>query len=123
MAEFFNRWRSGLSKTSKTAFGRIASLLGATEISAETWDDLETLLIQADLGVDTATSVLDSLKRTVRSEGLTRADELLSTLRAELRARLDAPPALTWADKPSVVLVVGVNGSGKTTTLAKLSQR
>ncbi len=123
MAEFFNRWRSGLSKTSKTAFGRIASLLGATEITAETWDDLETLLIQADLGVDTATSVLDSLKRTVRSEGLTRADELLSTLRAELRARLDAPPALTWADKPSVVLVVGVNGSGKTTTLAKLSQR
>lgn len=123
MAELFNRWRSGLSKTSKTAFGRIASLLGATEITAETWDDLETLLIQADLGVDTVTSVLDSLKRTVRSEGLTRADELSSTLRAELRARLDAPPALTWADRPSVVLVVGVNGSGKTTTLAKLSQR
>ncbi|MFZ5881556.1 MAG: signal recognition particle-docking protein FtsY [Chloroflexota bacterium] len=123
MAELFNRWRSGLSKTSKTAFGRIASLLGATEITAETWDDLETLLIQADLGVDTAASVLDSLKRTVRSEGLTRADELSSTLRAELRARLDAPPTLTWENKPSVVLVVGVNGSGKTTTLAKLSQR
>jgi fused signal recognition particle receptor len=123
MAELFNRWRSGLSKTSKTAFGRIASLLGATEITAETWDDLETLLIQADLGVDTAASVLDSLKRTVRSEGLTRADELSSTLRAELRARLDVPPTLTWENKPSVVLVVGVNGSGKTTTLAKLSQR
>ncbi len=123
MADFFNRWRNGLSKTSKTTFGRIASLFGATEITDETWDELETLLIQADLGVETATSVLESLKRTVRTEGLTRSEELSSALRAELRARLDAPPTLTWTHKPNVVMVVGVNGSGKTTTLAKLSQR
>jgi fused signal recognition particle receptor len=123
MADFFNRWRNGLSKTSKTAFGRIASLFGATEITDETWDELETLLIQADLGVETATSVLESLKRTVRTEGLTRSEELSSALRAELRARLDVPPTLTWNNKPNVVMVVGVNGSGKTTTLAKLTQR
>ncbi|MBI3175663.1 MAG: signal recognition particle-docking protein FtsY [Chloroflexi bacterium] len=123
MTDFFNRWRNGLSKTSKTAFGRIASLFGATEITDETWDELETLLIQADLGVETATSVLESLKRTVRTEGLTRSEELSSALRAELRARLDVPPTLTWANKPNVVMVVGVNGSGKTTTLAKLTQR
>jgi len=123
MADFFNRWRNGLSKTSKTTFGRIASLFGATEITDETWDELETLLIQADLGVETATSVLESLKHTVRTEGLTRSEELSSALRAELRARLDVPPALTWTHKPNVVMVVGVNGSGKTTTLAKLSQR
>jgi len=123
MADFFNRWRNGLSKTSKTAFGRIASLFGATEITDETWDELEMLLIQADLGVETATSVLESLKRTVRTEGLTRSDELSSALKAELRARLDVPPTLTWNNKPNVVMVVGVNGSGKTTTLAKLTQR
>ena len=123
MAEFFNRWRTGLSKTSKTAFGRIASLFGATEITDETWDELETLLIQADLGVETSASVLESLKRTVRTEGLTRSEELSSALRTELRARLDAPPALTWDNRPNVVMVVGVNGSGKTTTLAKLTQR
>lgn len=123
MTDFFNRWRNGLSKTSKTAFGRIASLFGATEITDETWDELETLLIQADLGVETATSVLESLKRTVRTEGLTRSEELSSALRAELRARLDVPPTLTWTNKPNVVMVVGVNGSGKTTTLAKLTQR
>ena len=123
MAEFFNRWRTGLSKTSKTAFGRIASLFGATEITDETWDELETLLIQADLGVETSASVLESLKRTVRTEGLTRSEELSSALRTELRARLDAPPVLTWDNRPNVVMVVGVNGSGKTTTLAKLTQR
>lgn len=123
MTDFFNRWRNGLSKTSKTAFGRIASLFGATEITDETWDELETLLIQADLGVETATSVLESLKHTVRTEGLTRSEELSSALRVELRARLDVPPTLTWTNKPNVVMVVGVNGSGKTTTLAKLTQR
>ena len=52
MAEFFNRWRTGLSKTSKTAFGRIASLFGATEITDETWDELETPPIHANSGVD-----------------------------------------------------------------------
>jgi fused signal recognition particle receptor len=123
MADFLNRWREGLSKTSKTTFGRIANLLGATEITADTWDELEGLLIQADIGVDTTSDVLDSLKRSVRTRGLTRANELSEALRVELRARLDAPPKLTWTSKPSVVLMVGVNGSGKTTTLAKLSQR
>ncbi len=123
MADFLNRWRDGLSKTSKTTFGRIANLLGTTEITEATWDELEELLIQADLGVETASAVLDSLKRLVRTRGLTRANELSEALRVELRARLDAPPALTWTHKPSVVLMVGVNGSGKTTTLAKLSQR
>ncbi len=53
MTDVLSRWRAGLSKTGKAAFGRVASLLGATEITDETWDDLETLLIQADVGVAT----------------------------------------------------------------------
>jgi fused signal recognition particle receptor len=98
-------------------------LLGTSEINAETWEDLETLLIQADMGIETATSVLDSLKRIQRTEGLIRANELFSTLRQELRARLEAPPVLNLDHKPSIILVVGVNGSGKTTTIAKLASR
>jgi fused signal recognition particle receptor len=123
MNNLFSRWKDGLSRTSKSAFGQIASILGASEINSDTWDDLEALLIQADLGIETTSSVLDSLKRTARTEGLIRANELLATLRQELRARLATPPALTLNHKPSVILVVGVNGSGKTTTIAKLASR
>jgi len=123
MTDLLSRWRDGLSKTSKTAFGRLANLLGATEITAETWDSLEALLIQADLGLETSAEILDALKRSARAQGLTRASELYQALRAELRARLDAPPTLAWSSHPNVILIVGVNGSGKTTTIAKLGQR
>ncbi len=120
MANLFSRWKDGLSRSSKAAFGQIASILGASEITQETWDDLETLLIQADMGIETAISVLESLKRTQRTEGLIRANELFAALRTELRARLESPPLLKLDNKPAVILVVGVNGSGKTTTIAKL---
>lgn len=123
MAEMFAKWRSGLAKTSKTAFGRLASILGATEITQETWDELEALLIQADLGIETATEVLESLQRLVRTEGLTRSEELWDSLQAELRSRLQVPPTFTWTSKPSIIMMVGVNGSGKTTTIAKLGRR
>ena len=123
MADLFAKWRSGLAKTSKTAFGRLATLFGATEITLETWDELEALLIQADLGLETTSDVIDSLQRRVRTGGLIRSDELSEALQAELRARLDVPPALIWKNKPAVIVVVGVNGSGKTTTIAKLGQR
>ncbi|MBI5936166.1 MAG: signal recognition particle-docking protein FtsY [Chloroflexi bacterium] len=123
MTDILSRWRAGLSKTGKAAFGRVASFFGATEITDETWDELEALLIQADLGIDTATSVLDALKRITRDRGLLRSEELKSSLRAELRARLDTPPALDFSARPTVILLVGVNGSGKTTSAAKLGQR
>jgi len=123
MADIISRWRSGLTKTSKAAFGRLAGLLGATEITNDTWDELEALLIQADLGIETATEIIAALQRTVRTEGLLRSDQLETVLRAELRQRLDEPPAIRWTEHPSVLLVVGVNGSGKTTTIAKLGKR
>jgi fused signal recognition particle receptor len=123
MADILSRWRSGLSKTSKAAFGRLASLFGATEITEKTWDELEALLVQADLGIETTTEVIDSLQRLTRTEGLLRSDELGQALRSELRNRLDVPPAIEWPEHPSVLVVVGVNGSGKTTTIAKLGKR
>jgi fused signal recognition particle receptor len=123
MAEFFSRWKDGLARTSKAAFGRLAGLLGATEITADTWDDLEALLIQADLGLETTQSVLTALKAVVKRDGLTKASDLQAVLKAELRSRLMTPPPIVFSKKPSVILLVGVNGSGKTTTAAKLGQR
>jgi len=123
MIDAFAKWRSGLAKTSKTAFGQLATLFGATEITNETWDDLEALLIQADLGIELTAEILDALQRTVQTDGLIRSDELSTALRTELRDRLVNPPAFDWSNKPTVILVVGVNGSGKTTTIAKLGQR
>jgi fused signal recognition particle receptor len=123
MAEFFEKWKSGLAKTSKTAFGQLAQLFGATEITAETWEDLETLLIQADVGIETTEEILEELRLTVRDQGLIQTRELSDALRDELRNRLDPPPPHQWTQKPLVILVVGVNGSGKTTTIAKLGHR
>jgi len=122
MVDFFNKWKDGLARTRKVAFGRIASFLGASEITGETWDFLEAMLIQADLGIETTQEVLESLKKCVVSDGLTRAEELQGALKVELLSRLDHAPALNFVEKPAVILMVGVNGSGKTTTIAKLGK-
>jgi fused signal recognition particle receptor len=123
MANIFDKWKNGLAKSSKAAFGQIATLFGATQITPDTWDDLEALLIQADLGVDTTDAVLDALEQRVDKDGLTRMDELKVALREELRSLLLDPPQTTFLEQPTIILIVGVNGSGKTTSIAKLGQR
>ncbi len=123
MNNIFNKWKEGLARTSKAAFGQIANLFGATEIKDDIWDELEALLIQADVGVDTTTEVLDHLEEIVDTQGLTRMSELREEMRRELRLRLDNPPPLDFSNIPTIILIVGVNGSGKTTTIAKLGQR
>ena len=123
MPNIFTKWKDGLSKSSKAAFGQIATILGASEIEPETWDDLEALLIQADLGVETTDVILDALEQRVDREGLTKANDLKTALRDELRRTLITPPELDFSPQPTIILVVGVNGSGKTTSIAKLGQR
>ena len=123
MAEnIFTKWKESLDRTRKASFGRIASFLGATEINKDTWEDLEGLLIQADLGVETTQSVLEALKKAVADQGLTKSEELLHVLEQELLSRLTPPTAMDLSNIPTVILLVGVNGSGKTTTAAKLGK-
>jgi fused signal recognition particle receptor len=121
----FKSIRESLSRTRQSVFGQIAGVLGAGDITDETWEDLEALLIQADVGVPTTIHLVDRLKERVRSEGLYRADQLLVALKEELRSILVDPPIFDLEEKRllTVVMIVGVNGSGKTTTIGKLAHR
>lgn len=123
MENTFKKWKKGLAKTRKTTFGRIAHFLGAAEIDHETWDRLEALLIQADLGVETTVKIIDALQERVHAKGLTHNQELVDALEEELQSRLSPPPEEAWTAQPFVILITGVNGSGKTTTMAKLGKR
>ena len=119
----FFKWRKGLEKTRKVAFGRIANFLGTSALDEEAWEDLEALLVQADMGMDTTLDVVASLRETVHEQGLTQREELLEALKSELLERLVVPEYPDFSAKPTVILLVGVNGSGKTTSAAKLAHR
>jgi len=117
-------FRRGLSKTRQSFFGRISQMLGNTEIDDDTWDDIETLLIQADMGFDTTVKVIDTLQERVRAEGMTTTEQLQTALKETLAGLLEFPPAMNISGRElSIILVVGVNGSGKTTSIAKLAHR
>jgi fused signal recognition particle receptor len=115
------KWLSALDRTRRSTFGRIATLFGATEIDVPFWDSLEADLLQADLGLPIASSLLHDLQRTVKQHGYTQANALQAVLRELLLSQLTSPTPLTLTDKPWVILLVGVNGSGKTTSTARLA--
>lgn len=119
----FKNLRNSLTRTRQNVFGQIVNVLGAGEINDETWEDLEALLIQADMGVPTTLQLVDNLRERVGNEGLYQADQLTTALKEELRAMLGEPPefALEKPRQLTVVMIVGVNGSGKTTTVGKLA--
>ena len=113
------RSRSGL-------FGRIGALFERREFGDDLWDELEELLIAADTGVATAARILENVRARVRDTGVTTADGVRALLRDELVAILEAPASAPprWDapfPEPLVILVVGVNGAGKTTSIAKLA--
>ena len=114
----------GLARTRNAIFSRIAAVLGASEVTPAVWDELEELLIQADVGVETTLELMERLRRRASGEAILRADRLQEALAEELRALLPDPPPMNLGGRPlDVILVVGVNGSGKTTSIAKLAYR
>ncbi len=111
-----------LRKTRNAVFGQIANVLGTGDIDDETWEDLEALLIQGDVGVETTLALVSSLRERVNEEGLYRARDLQRILREELLALLPEAEPLNLDWPLAVILIVGVNGSGKTTSIAKLAE-
>ena len=113
-----------LTKTRRGFFGQVMQLFGADDITEETWEDLETLLIQADVGVETTVSLVERLQERVGQERVRQSSQVRDILREELLALLpvDAPRNDLTKRLLTVILVVGVNGSGKTTSIAKLTR-
>jgi fused signal recognition particle receptor len=116
--------RDGLKRTRQSFFGRIAQAFGATDIDEDTWEDVEALLVQADVGVLTTMKLVETMQARVRREGIVKQDRLLGALKEELRGLLLEPTPLNLSGRElSVILVAGVNGSGKTTSIGKLAYR
>jgi fused signal recognition particle receptor len=116
--------RDSLTKTRRSFFGQISGLLAGGQITEETWEDLEAMLVQADVGVNTTMMLVDRLRGEVAKGKVRDAQALEDLLKRELVALLGDPPPMA-VDEPrllTVILIVGVNGSGKTTSIAKLGR-
>jgi len=111
-------------KTRQTWFGKMAGLFQRSRLDDDLWDDLEELLISADVGVSTSSMLLERLKQSVRDEGIGEPAKALTVLKREMVSILNiqgADDGLALGDTPLVILMVGVNGVGKTTSVAKLA--
>ena len=118
----FRRLRERLSRTRETLAGGLDRLLkGRKEVDALLLEELEELLITADIGVETTLFLIQALHDKLRRRELGDVEKLKAALKAEMVALLTAPPPPEITARPWVVLVVGINGVGKTTTIAKLA--
>jgi fused signal recognition particle receptor len=122
---WFQRLRAGLSRTSSQLTGQITSLFTKRKLDDDTLQDLEDLLIQADLGVETALRITDTLASERYGKDVTGADvsRIMASEITKVLAPVARPLELDLNHKPHVILVVGVNGTGKTTTIGKLAAK
>ena len=119
---FFEKIRDGLRKTRDAIFGRIDTMLKSfTKIDDELFEELEELLVMADVGVYTAEKICDELRSRVKQEGITEPKEINRLLAEVISEMLKGGQELKIDTKPSVILVIGVNGVGKTTTIGKMA--
>jgi len=126
MSSLLDRLKQGIQKTRSGLVGSLDNLIhGHKEIDPDLLEELEYSLIGSDIGVRTTTEILDSIKQRVERQQLSDAFELRAMIRQQLLDILEAnEKPMNWAAKPpTVVMIVGVNGVGKTTTIGKLANR
>ncbi len=122
---FFGKLVAGLEKTKQGFVGKVEEILTGRQVDEELFEELEETLIRADCGVNTSLYLVDQLRERAKTERITEADALKQVLSEEILHLLtrDASPLTTPKEKPYVIMLVGVNGSGKTTTIGKLAHR
>ena len=122
---FFDKIKAGLAKTREALSDTLGSVFsGFSEIDDDFYDELEESLILADLGVETATKATDRLRKVIRERHLKTTEEARAALKEILVEMLDVgDTALNLSTSPSVILVIGVNGVGKTTTIGKIAKQ
>ena len=119
---FFDKIKAGLSKTRAALSNTLTNVFTVSEIDDDFYDELEESLILADLGVDTAVKAADLLRKAVKEQHIKSAEEAKSALKQILSQMVNVGSAeLNLQTSPSVVLVIGVNGVGKTTTIGKIA--
>ena len=119
---FFDKIKAGLTKTREALSNTLANVFTASEIDDDFYDELEESLILADLGVDTALKAVAQLRKTVKEQHLKTAEDAKIALKQILTDMLNVGSVeLDLSTKPAVILVIGVNGVGKTTTIGKIA--
>ncbi|MEG2595479.1 MAG: signal recognition particle receptor subunit alpha, partial [Ruthenibacterium sp.] len=118
---FFDKIGASLKKTRDSIFGTITEMVTASEITDEMYEDLEEQLILADTGADVAAKLVDELYKEVKKQHLKTGGQAMEALKNIIKQRLAADDSMNLTGHPAVLLVIGVNGVGKTTSIAKLA--
>ncbi|MBM4447291.1 MAG: signal recognition particle-docking protein FtsY [Chloroflexi bacterium] len=124
MLDSLNKTQQGVKRSRESWFGKVASLFDRTRVEDEVWDELEGLLIAADVGVATTQKLIEKVKQRIRTEKLSEGTQIRAVLKEEMVNLLKAEVGVANISKSAgtqIILVVGVNGSGKTTSIAKLA--
>ena len=120
---FFEKLKQGLKKTKESLFGGLGALFSSSEINDDFYDELEETLILADIGAKTSSDIVEGLRRRVKEQKLTEAADVRNMLKEMIGEMLGEDSPLDLSTVPSVILVIGVNGVGKTTAIGKLSHQ
>lgn len=118
----FSKIKEGLKKTRDSVVGQIDSMLKSfTKIDENLFEELEELLVMGDVGINTSQKICEELRKKVKKEGVTNPKDVNRLLRDIVAEMLEGGQELNIGTKPSIILVIGVNGVGKTTTIGKLA--
>ncbi len=122
---FFDKLKQGMNKTKKSFNEKINNIFSNfRKVDEEFLEELEEILIMSDIGIDTSTKIISNLKERIKKEKIEEEEEVKQALREEMQKILDITDvSLKLNTKPSVILVVGVNGVGKTTSIGKIANR